>query len=120
MRTVLLLAVWSLILLAAAHDAVFAWENRRDMPSWELNPIACWLLQGGLECLLVLKFAGLLFAMAVALYCRQRRHVLQLPLTLFVGCLYLFLSLHYYISSVTRHDGPILTASDSAAAGEAN
>lgn len=116
MKGFLLLAVWCLIFVAAAHDAVFAWENQEDMGSWELNPAARWLLGGGLGYLLVIKFAGLLFAMAVAFYCRRCRHTLQLPLTLFVGGLYLFLSLHYLIGTVTAADNSILTASS---AGEA-
>ncbi|MBM4071763.1 MAG: hypothetical protein FJ271_22975 [Planctomycetes bacterium] len=118
MKGILLLAVWLLILLAAAHDASFAWENRHDMASWELNPVARWLLSGGIGWLLVVKFTGLFFAMAVVFHCRRRRHAFQLHLTLIVSCLYLLLSLHYLIGSVTPGDGPVLSANDSPVATE--
>lgn len=119
MKSLLLLLIWCLILLAAAHDAHFAWENRQDMATWELNPAARWLLRAGIGYLFAVKFAGLFFAMAVAFHCRRRRHVLQLPLTLLVGCLYLLLSIHYLIASSTPADGPMLSANEPIMPGEA-
>lgn len=111
MKRIAFISAWCLIGLAAVHDGRFAWQNREDMASWELNPLARWLLrEGGLESLLTVKFAGLLFAMSVAFHCRRKRQRLALPLTMIVGCLYLVLSLHYWLAG--ENNGPILTASD--------
>jgi hypothetical protein len=82
--------------LVAAYDGYFAWIYRNVFQSWEVNPFARGLAEvGGVPAVLTLKAMSFLFAMAVAVYCRSRRHRLETPYTLVVGGAHLMLAGYY-------------------------
>lgn len=117
MKGLAFISAWFLILLAASYDGYFAWDNREDMASWELNPLARWLLgQGGIVAVLSLKLIGISFAAVVAIYCRRKRSRLAASLTMVAASCYLFLALHYLAGAFTSIDMPFLTLSQEAAA----
>jgi hypothetical protein len=96
MRRLLFASAWVFVFAAAAYDAHFAWKYREVLQNWELNPLARWAgSELGLPVLFGLKFAGLAYALGLAVYCYRRHSPLQWPLTLVTACLYCALSLHY-------------------------
>lgn len=117
MKGIAFISAWLLISLAASYDGYFAWENREDMASWELNPLARWLLhRGGIVAVLSLKLIGISFAIGVAMYCRRKRSPLTAPLTIVAVSCYLFLALHYLAGAFTRIELPLFTLNQEAAA----
>ena len=98
-RTILFCSCWLLILLAAAYDAYFAWRYRLVLSAWEMNPFILWLASvGGIASVLVVKLFSMILSTGVAAICHLRRHRLEIPLTLVIGCAYFALSFHYMIS----------------------
>ncbi len=96
---------WAFILLAAAYDGYFAWQNRADFEIWELNPLACWVVRNfRIEVLGGLKAIGILFATGVATYCLRRRNRLAMPMTMIIGCSYFLLTMHYVAGSMSSPD----------------
>lgn len=117
MKGIAFISAWSLIFLAASYDGYFAWENREDMASWELNPLARYLhRQGGIGAVLSMKLIGLSFAIGVAIYCRRKRSPLAAPLTMIAISCYFFLAMHYLAGAFTKFDVPLLTLGQEAAA----
>jgi hypothetical protein len=87
---------WALASLVAAYDGYFAWNYRHVFQTWEVNPLARGLAEVcGVPALLTLKAVSFLFAMAVAVYCRSRRHRLETPYSLTVGGAHLTLGALY-------------------------
>jgi hypothetical protein len=96
MRRKLFVLAWAFILGVAAYDTYYAWQYRATFLKWEMNALACWLAQVfGLGTVIAVKALGMVFATAMAIYCHHRRHRLETPLTLIIGCVYLLLTLHY-------------------------
>jgi hypothetical protein len=87
---------WALVALVAAYDGYFAWSYREVFQTWEVNPFARGMAQAcGVAAVLTLKAVSFLFAMAVAVYCRSRRHRLETPYSLAVGGAHLTLGVLY-------------------------
>jgi hypothetical protein len=96
MRRTFFILAWAFILCAAAYDTYFAWYYREVLLKWEMNGLVRWAGQMfGLEAVFAFKVLGMAFATGMAIYCHRRRHRLEIPLTLIIGCSYLLLSLHY-------------------------
>jgi hypothetical protein len=111
MRRIVFASIWCLILLAAAYDSYFAWRNRSDFISWEINPVARWVVRHFcFEVMVAVKASGILFAAAVAFLCYRKRHRLGIPLTLLAAGCYLFLSVHYVVGTMT--DSAATTANE--------
>jgi hypothetical protein len=103
MRSVRFGLAWTFIVLVAAYDSHFAWQHRRVLLTWEMNPVACWTFELlGLEAVFLFKALGLAFAMGLAGYCHVRRPRLETPFTLIIGCVYLLLSVHYLIGHLSQ------------------
>jgi hypothetical protein len=100
-RTLAFGCAWLFILVAATYDASFAWQYRHVIDAWELNPFVSWSARNfGLEAVFVYKFAGLAFALGLAIYCRYRRRRLEKLITMSIGCAYFVLSLHYFVNGL--------------------
>jgi hypothetical protein len=98
MKGIVFTLLWCLILVAATYDGYFVWQNQADFETWEINPFARWVVQSFcIEAMVVLKILGVTFATMVAVSCHRRRNRLAIPFTVFVGCCYLFLSIHYTV-----------------------
>jgi hypothetical protein len=114
MKAVPFTFIWCLILGAAAYDGYFAWQNQADFETWEINPFARWVVQSFcIEAMVVLKILGVTFATLVAVACHRRRNRLEIPLTVFVSCCYLFLSIHYtvgFLSPAESANEPVLAS----------
>jgi hypothetical protein len=96
MKAIAFHSAWCFIFLAGALDGGFAWFHRDTFDFWELNPLARWLCQQcGLGTLLAVKALALTFAVVVALYCRRRRHRLEMPFTLLIVGFHVLMSCHY-------------------------
>ncbi len=96
MKNKVVVLAWAFVLVIAGYDVYFAWQYRAGFDIWEMNPVARWVAQDfGLTSLFILKIAFLGFGMLVAVYCRFRRHYLEIPYTLAVSGIHLVLSLHY-------------------------
>jgi len=106
MKGIVFASIWCLVLLAAGYDGYFALEHRADFESWEINPVARWVTQNFcIEAMVAVKAAGLIFATIVAFCCHRLRHRLEIPLTVFVSCCYVFLSIHYAVAFMSpRND----------------
>lgn len=101
MKNKLLVLAWTFTLVIAGYDVYFAWQYRAFFQFWEMNPVARWIAQDfGLTSLFALKLALLGFGVLVAAYCHLRRHYLELPYTLIVSGIHLFLSLYYVMGNV--------------------
>jgi hypothetical protein len=99
MRTVFLILIWAFVFYVALDDSDFAWQHRRELGVWELNPLARWIgSELGVGALIGFKIAGLAFAFAIASYCRVRQRGLGRWLTLVAGAAYLFLFYHYSVN----------------------
>lgn len=102
MKNKLLVLAWTFTFVIAGYDVYFAWQYRAYFQSWEMNPLARWIAQDyGLTSVFVLKLGFLGFGVLVAAYCHFRRHYLELPYTLIVSAMHLWLSLHYLLANVT-------------------
>jgi hypothetical protein len=102
MKRIVFLSIWCLILAAAAYDGYFAWQNRADFESWEINPFARWVVQSFcIEAMVTVKILGVAFATFVAFSCHRIRNRLEIPLTVFVSSCYLFLTIHYALGFMT-------------------
>jgi hypothetical protein len=100
MRWALFALAWTFIFAAALHDADFAWQNRAELQTWELNPVARWATeQLGLGAVFGFKLVSLLFAAGLAVYCRCRRRKLERPLTLIIAGVYALLCVHYVLAA---------------------
>jgi hypothetical protein len=103
MKGIVFASIWCLVLVVGGYDGYFALQNRDDFASWEINPVARWVVQSFcIEAMVALKFAGLLFATIVAVCCHRLRNRLAIPLTVFVSCCYLFLSIQYAVGFISR------------------
>jgi hypothetical protein len=103
MKGIIFALIWCLILLAASYDGYFAWQNRMDFEHWETNPFARWMVQSFcLEAMVVVKGLGVGFATIIALCCHRMRNRLAFPLTAFVACCYLVLSIHYTVGFMSK------------------
>ena len=101
MRNMIFVLAWTFVLIIAGYDVYFAWQYRAGFHAWELNPVARWLAQDyGVRFVLELKIALLAFGISVAAYCHFRRHYLELPYTLIVSGIHLWLSVHYVMGYV--------------------
>jgi hypothetical protein len=101
MKNVLVVFAWTFVLAVACYDVYFAWQYRACFLSWEMNPLARWIAQDfGILTLFGLKLGMLGFALAVAVYCHQRNHRLELPYTLVISGVHLWLSLHYLLGNL--------------------
>jgi hypothetical protein len=104
MRKILLAISWLMISFAAAYDGYFAWENRNDLATWEVNPLARWAAQAiGLVAVLVFKGIVLALGAGTALYGYRRNRRLVWSMTAVVGVPYTVLSLYYL--SVPAEEG---------------
>src|SRR5207244_10387472 len=102
MKGIVFLSIWCLILAAATYDGYFAWQNRADFESWEINPFARWVVQSFcIEAMVILKLLGVTFATAVAFSCHRIRNRFDIPLTVFVSCCSLSLSVHAAVGSLS-------------------
>jgi hypothetical protein len=99
--------VWAFIFLVASYDGYFAWHYRAVFAVWEQNPLACWAVEHvGLPAVLAFKFLSLSFAATLALYCHDRRRLLEYPITVIIGCAYGLLLLHYAAGHQQIHGDP--------------
>jgi hypothetical protein len=97
MRNILLVISWLLISLAAVYDGYFAWENRSDLATWEINPLARWAAQAiGLVAVLAFKALVLALGVGIALVGNRRQPRLVWSMTIAVGLPYAVLSLYYW------------------------
>jgi hypothetical protein len=98
-------AIWLFVLYVAFYDGYFAWLYRDHLPAWEMNPLARWMAAIlGLQGLLGFKAVGLLFAFALAAYCRLRQNGLEKWLTCVAGGAYLILFLHYSVDRLSTQE----------------
>ncbi|HTU17097.1 MAG TPA: hypothetical protein VMG10_03480 [Gemmataceae bacterium] len=98
MKNTLLVLAWVFVFFVAGYDVYFAWQYRAVFHTWELNPLARWIVHDyGLNTLFLFKMVMFGFVVAVAAFCHFRRHYLELPYTLIVSGIHLLLSLHYVI-----------------------
>jgi hypothetical protein len=97
MRSILLVISWLLISLAAIYDGYFAWENRDDLATWEINPLARWAAHAvGLAAVLGFKALVLALGIGIALFGNRRQPRLVWSMTAAVGLPYAALSLYYW------------------------
>jgi hypothetical protein len=103
MKVIVFALVWCLIIVAATYDGYFAWQYRADFDAWEINPVARWVVSSFcIEAMVLLKVLGVSFATGVAICCHRLRNRLEIPLTVFVSCCYLYLSIHYAVGFMSR------------------
>lgn len=96
MRTKLFFLAWAFILAVAAWDAWFAWQYRAVFAEWEVNPLACWVVDHfGLAAIFTMKAAVVTFATVVAALCHHLHSRLTVPYTALIGVVHLLLSLRY-------------------------
>jgi hypothetical protein len=114
MKGIAFTLIWCLIVVAATYDGYFAWVHQADFDNWEINPFARWVVQSFcIEAMVVLKILGVAFATAVAVRCHRVRNRLEIPLTAFVTCCYLFLSIHYAVGFMSKPEAasaPVLAS----------
>lgn len=96
MRSPFFVLCWLFVLLVALYDSYFAWKYRAVFHLWEMNPLARWMVgTWGLNALLSLKMALLVFALGVACHCHRLRHRLEVPYTLVISGVHLTLGAQY-------------------------
>jgi hypothetical protein len=101
MKTLLLAIAWTFVLSVAGYDLEFAWSNRADFTSWEMNPLARWIADGyGMLAVFGVKLFFVVFAVGVAAYAHRLRHRLEIPFTVAISAIHLMLSLHYIAANL--------------------
>ena len=99
MKNAVFLLAWAFVLCVAGYDVYFAWHYRANFTLWEMNPFARWLAwHFGLMAVFTFKITMLGFAVAVGAYCHRRNHHLELPYTLIISGVHLYLWLYYVLS----------------------
>ena len=95
-RGILLTAVWSFVVIAAAYDSYFAWREQAAIDVWEMNPVARWAAGAlGVQALIGFKAVSITYGLGLAVFCHRHYHVLGRRLTTTAGSAYLLLAAYY-------------------------
>jgi len=116
-RGILLTAVWSFVVIAAAYDSYFAWREQAAIDVWEMNPVARWAAGAlGVQALICFKAVGIAYGLGLAVFCHRHYHVLGRRLTTAAGSAYLLLAAYYIFCHAAGPSGLLGRESAQAAA----